>query len=277
MIRDFALKADTGGMDSIWLSDHLFYRFDPDPTYGPWECWTLLSALAEATNNVELGTMVLCSPFRNPALLAKMAHTFDEISGGRLILGVGAGWHQPEFDAFGYPFSRLVDQFEETLQILRPLLKEGSVDFVGTHHQASNCVITPLGPRPEGIPLLVGATGPRMLQLTARYADMWNKAWLGDTHTYEEHLANMKQACEQEGRDPSSLGMTASVSVTFPELGEPSPFAEDPVTGSIETLAQALRRYSDLGTSHLIVQVTPWTLESLDRFIEVVDFFRRQA
>ena len=149
-IRDMAQTADSGGLDSIWLYDHLLFRFDPEKTVGIWECWTLLSALAEATNSVELGTLVLCSPFRNPALLAKMAHTLDEISDGRLILGVGAGWHRPEFDAFGYSFDRRVDRFEEALQILKPLLRDKTVDFSGTHYQAENCVITPQGPRPDG-------------------------------------------------------------------------------------------------------------------------------
>src|SRR5215212_8520888 len=115
-IRNIAQAAEAGGFDSIWLFDHLLFRFTPEATAGIWECWTLLSALAEATQRVELGTLVLCNPFRNPALLAKMAHTLDEVSNGRLILGLGAGWHEPEFTAFGYPFDHLVDRFEEALK-----------------------------------------------------------------------------------------------------------------------------------------------------------------
>ena len=130
-IRDMARQAEAVGFDSIWLYDHLLYRSAGHDTIGIWECWTILSALAEATERVELGTLVACNSFRNPALLAKMAITLDEVSNGRFILGLGAGWNQPEYDAFGIPFDHLVDRFEEALQIIRPLLKEGRVDFQG--------------------------------------------------------------------------------------------------------------------------------------------------
>src|SRR4051812_12310629 len=123
-IRALARQAEAAGFDSIWVYDHLLFRFPEQPTGGIWEAWTLLAALAEATERVELGTIVLCVPFRNPAVLAKMADTLEEISGGRLILGLGAGWHQPEFDAFGIPFDHKVDRFEEALQIITSLLRE---------------------------------------------------------------------------------------------------------------------------------------------------------
>ena len=130
-IRAIAQQAETDGFDSIWLADHLFYRKPGEPTRGIWECWTMLAALAEATQRVEIGTLVLCNSFRNPAILAKMATTADEVSHGRLILGVGAGWNEPEYQAFGLPFDHRVDRFEEALQILKPLLREGHVDFAG--------------------------------------------------------------------------------------------------------------------------------------------------
>jgi len=273
-IREIAQIAEKGGLDSIWLPDHFFYRFVPNLTEGPWECWTMLSA---STSRVELGTNVLCTPLRNPALLAKMAHTLDEISGGRLILGVGTGWHQPEFDAIGYPFNKLVDRFEEALQILQPLLKGKSVDFVGAYYQARDCIITPLGPRPEGIPLSIGATGPRMMRLTARYADMWNKAWLGDSHSYARFLTQMQKACNEVGRDPNTLGMTASVSIVFPDLGRTRSFADEPLSGTLDFLAESFKRYAELGTSHLIIQVTPSTLKALEQLVEAVNIYRKFA
>jgi len=276
-IRELAQMADSGGLDSIWVSDHMFYRFEPDVTEGPWECWTLLSAFAECTSRVEIGTMVLSNPFRNPALLAKMAHTLDEISSSRLILGVGTGWHQPEFDAFGYPFDKRVDRFEEALQILHPLLKGERVDFDGKYHQARECVITPLGPRPNGIPLLIGATGPRMMRLTARYADMWNKSWMGEAQEYAEYLQKIQEACSDVGRDPSSLTLTASVTVAFPDLGATRSFADVPLSGSAESLAEAFQRYGELGTSHLIIQVTPSTLNAHERLVEAVNLYRKIA
>src|SRR5690242_988877 len=164
-IRAIAQQAEADGFDSIWLADHLLYRTPGQPTRGIWECWTMLAALAEATERVEIGTLVLCNSFRNPAILAKMATTADEVSGGRLILGVGAGWNEPEYEAFGIPFDHRVDRFDEALQILGPLLREGHVDFEGQYYQASNCEDAPRGPRPEGPPLVVGREGPRMIKL----------------------------------------------------------------------------------------------------------------
>ena len=146
--REMALLAEELGFDSIWLYDHFLFRWEGVPTVGIWECWTMLAALAEATQRVELGTLVLCSQFRNPAIVAKMAITLDEVSDGRLILGVGAGSNEPEFKAFGVPFDHRVDRFEEAVRIIKRLLKEGRVDFEGNYYQAADCEITPKGPRP---------------------------------------------------------------------------------------------------------------------------------
>ncbi len=269
-LRQMAQTAESGGLDSIWLFDHLFYRHDPQKTVGIWECWTLLSALAEATERVELGTLVLCTPFRNPALLAKMAHTLDEVSGGRLILGVGAGWHQPEFDAFGYDFEKRVDRFEEALQVIRPLIQGQSVDFAGTHYQVENCVITPLGPRPDGMPLLVGAHKPRMLRLVARYADQWNTAWLGQPEELAERLELIHDACAGVGRDPATLDVTVGVQAVFPELGETFSITEKPLTGTAEELAEAFHGYEEAGADHLIIFPLPTGVETVERVAEGV-------
>ena len=157
-IRTVARQAESDGFDSIWLPDHFLYRNPGEPTRGIWECWTMLAALAEATERVEIGTLVTCNSFRNPAILTKMATTVDEVSHGRLILGVGAGWNEPEYQAFGLPFDHRVDRFEEALQILKPLLREGHVDFAGRYYQARNCDIVPRGPRPAPCPRLSGAS-----------------------------------------------------------------------------------------------------------------------
>src|SRR5260221_14439171 len=168
-IRAVAHQAEADGFDSLWLADHLFYRTPGEPTRGIWECWPMLAALAEATQRVEIGTLVLSNSFLHPAILAKMATTADEVSRGDLILGVGAGGNEPEYQAFGLPFDHRVDRLEEALQILKPLLREGHVDFSGRYYQAPDCDNLPLGPRPEGPPLMVGGEGPRMLRLTAQY------------------------------------------------------------------------------------------------------------
>ena len=146
---------------------------------GEWECWSLLAALAAATRRVALGPLVACTSFRNPALLAKIADTVDEVSGGRLILGLGAGWNEREYDAFGYPFDHRVSRFEEALTIVHSLLRTGQVDFAGTYYTARECELRPRGPRPAGPPIMVAGTGERMLRLAARHADAWN-VWLSN-------------------------------------------------------------------------------------------------
>ena len=145
-----AQLAEEMGFDSIWVSDHLIFRFEDKAPQGVWECWSLLAALAAVTQRVELGPLVSCTSFRNPALLAKIADTIDEISGGRLILGLGAGWHEPEYTAFGYPFDHRVSRFAEAMAIIHGLLRHGQVDLDGTYYQARDCELRPRGPRPPG-------------------------------------------------------------------------------------------------------------------------------
>jgi len=171
-IREFAQLIEARGLDSVWVFDHLLFRRPQQPTAGGWEAWTVLSALAEATQRVELGMLVAAAPFRNPAVFAKMLATLDEVSNGRMIAGLGAGWHQPEFDAFGIPFDHRVSRFEEAVQIIKPLLRDGRVDFTGRFYQAPNCELLPPGPRPAGPPLLLAGVQPRMLDIIARHADM---------------------------------------------------------------------------------------------------------
>ena len=272
-IRAMARQAEESGFDSLWIFDHLIYRFPDRPTSGLWECWTLLPALAEATERVELGTIVLCAPFRNPALLAKMADTLDEVSGGRLILGLGAGWHQPEFEAFGYPFDHLASRFEEYLQIVVPLLREGKVDFKGTYYSAPNCELRPRGPRPGGPPILVAGAKPRMLRLTARYADAWNTAWLGNTDLLPERRSNLEAACREVGRDPQTLEVTVGVNVRFEEGDTPTD-PQKALFGSAEEIAAGLKGYADAGVGHVICSSSPNTPETLGRLAEALTAFR---
>jgi probable F420-dependent oxidoreductase len=275
-MRELAISAETGGLDSIWFFDHLLFRDESEKTEGIWECWTLLSALAEATERVELGTVVLCNAFRSPALVAKMAHTVDEVSGGRLILGIGAGWHKAEFDAFGFPFDHRAGRFEEALQILGPLLRGETVDFSGKYYRVEKCVIKPLGPRPEDIPLLVGAGRPRMLRLTAEYASQWNTCWLGDPEGLPPRLERIWNACYEVGRDPATLDITVGITVSYPDLGQTDPYARNPLGGSAEAVADAFHRYQTAGADHLITQVTPATLPALERLAEAVRLYRDQ-
>jgi alkanesulfonate monooxygenase SsuD/methylene tetrahydromethanopterin reductase-like flavin-dependent oxidoreductase (luciferase family) len=299
-IRAMAQQVEGAGFDSIWLYDHLLYREAGEGTTGIWECWSMLSALAEATQRVELGTLVICNTFRNPALLAKMAITVDEISGGRLILGMGAGWNEPEYRAFGFPFDHRVDRFEEALQIVRPLLKEGRVDFQGKYYQAEECEIAPLGPRQlagepqarpaaarrgapqvkEGPALMVASMGPRMLRLAARYADLWNVTYLGQPETLLKPRQALWDACAEVGRDPASLPVTAVVLVAYPELmgGRPVPeFDNGSLSGSPEEIAAGLRVYEQLGVEHLMIHLVPYLPQSLELMTAALKIYRGEG
>jgi probable F420-dependent oxidoreductase len=273
-IRAVATQAEADGFDSIWLVDHLLYR-DADGTTGVWECWTVLSALAEATRRVELGPLVLCNSLRNPAILAKMATTLDEVSQGRLILGIGAGWNEPEYQAFGLPFDHRVDRLEEALQLLCPLLRDGHTDFAGRYYQARDCEITPRGPRPGGPPLLVGGEGPRMLALAARYGDMWNTGYMGEPETMAQPFARIAAACDQVGRDPATLDVTAFIGLWFPDLRPDKPKSfENPLTGTPGEIAAAMRGYEELGVPHIMFQCVPFNEESLRRLTEALHLYR---
>ena len=275
-LRAIAVAAEGAGFDSVWVFDHLLFRGDGE-TNGIHECWTILAAIAEATSRVELGTLVMCTSFRNPALLAKMAATLDHVSGGRLILGTGAGWHDPEYEAFGYPTDHKVSRFEESLAIITSLIREGRADLEGSYVTARDAVLIP--PARPDLPILIAAKGPRMLELTARHADAWNLAWFG---LPDERLARVRgelaAACVRVGRDPSSLTDTVGVTIRYP-LADPRPDAtrDEPspaLTGTPDEIAAGLRAHAEAGAVHLIASLDPCTEENLAEFAEAVTLFR---
>ncbi len=158
-LREMARTAESIGLDSIWVGDHLLYRYPDGDARGPWEAWSLLSALATVTSRVEIGPLVACVSFHNPAVLAKMAADVDAISDGRLILGLGAGWNETEYRAYGLPFDHRVSRFADAFAIIRGLLRDGRVDYHGTYHSAPECELHPPPQRPGGPPLMVGSMG----------------------------------------------------------------------------------------------------------------------
>ena len=276
-VREMALHAEALGFDALWLYDHLLYRDAGHSPVGIWECWTVLSALAEATQRVELGTLVLCNQFRNPALVAKMASTVDEVSNGRFILGIGAGWNEPEFQAFGMPFDHRVTRLEEALHIITPLLREGHVDFTGRYYQARDCEMVPRGPRASGPPLLIGGSGPRMLRLAAQYADMWNVAYLSVPASLVEPQAQLEAACAEVGRDPATIAVTATIALSYPELGIPDAAMTEYLSGPTEEIVAALHGYEQMGVAHLMFQCFQYNETALARLAEAVQEYRREA
>ncbi len=271
-VRESALAADASGLDSAWVPDHFFYKPEEGDAIGMEESWTVLSAVAAVTQRLELGTIVVASPFRNPGLMANMAATFDNVSGGRLILGVGAGWHDPEFEAYGYPTDHKVGRFEEWIQILLPLLRGETVDFEGRWYQASAGAIVP--PPARRIPVLIAGNKPRMLSLVARYADSWNTAWFKrPDDRLHERLAALDAALEAEGRDPATLERTIGLVVRDPD--QPSKEeGEDWFAGGVDELAELLREYEQLGFAHAIVITEPRTTRSIERLAEAARLSR---
>jgi len=267
-----ARLAEDVGFDSIWLGDHLLYRTPGLGTRGPWEVWTMLSALAASTSRIQLGPLVACTNFHNPAMLAKMAATVDEVSGGRLILGLGAGWNETEFRAFGFPFDRRISRFEEAFTIIRSLLRDGQVDFAGQFYEARDCELRPRPARPGGPPLLIGSKGERMLAITLPHVDAWN-VWFTDTGNRPEGIPALRDqvdaACLAVGRDPAEVERTVAVLVRMPS-GEGRPqgdYAADeapPIEGPPEYIADALRSFAREGISHVQLVVDPITLDSIE-------------
>jgi probable F420-dependent oxidoreductase len=265
VLRAMAVAAEGAGLDSVCGADHLIFR-EGDETGGIHECWTVLTAVAAVTSRVEIGPLVLALPFRNPALVAKMAAELDEVSGGRLILGLGCGWHEPEFDAFDYPFDHRVGRFEEGIQIVAPLLRGESVTFEGRWHRAVDAELIPRPVRAGGPPILIAGKMPRMLRIVAEHAAQWNAAWFGLPEQADElrtRLANLGRTMETAGRDPATLVLTAGIFVAFEGAADDTP--ERAIRGTSSEIADALAGYAELGISHLIAHVFPPTPESVVR------------
>jgi probable F420-dependent oxidoreductase len=267
-----AQRAESVGFDSLWVGDHLLYRKPTEEAKGPWEAWSVLAALAEATSRVELGPLVAATSFHNPAMLAKKAATVDEISGGRLILGLGAGWNETEYQAYGFTFDHRVSRFEEAFTIIRTLLREGRVNFNGEYYQARDCELVPRGPRPEGPPLMIGSEGRRMLRFTAPHMDAWNAwhDWFGNSvEGLRGPLGALDEACREVGRDPAEVERTATILVrlsggTGRNQGDRAGRNTPPLSGTPDELAAAIRPYAAAGISHVQLVLDPITERSID-------------
>jgi alkanesulfonate monooxygenase SsuD/methylene tetrahydromethanopterin reductase-like flavin-dependent oxidoreductase (luciferase family) len=274
VIRSFARAAEARGLDSVWMFDHFFHRIPGRFTLGQHEAWTIVSAVAAVTERVEIGTLVMCSSFRSPSLMAKMAATADAVSDGRLVLGLGAGWHDPEYAAFGFPNDHRVERFEEALEIVVPLLRGASVTLDGRYHQVRDAVLAPAPT--HHVPVLVAAFGPRMLRLTARHADAWNTAWYGaPDERLRTNVAVLDDAVAAEGRDPATLMRTVGMVVNDPAYPLPDDDEDDDdedssFDGSVDDLAAAIDAYEAHGIDHLIVLLQPLTESSLDRLTQAL-------
>ncbi len=287
-ILALAQHAEQAGFDSLWFPDHfLFPRGDlglnPDGTpmgereaaSGFWDCWTMMAAIAAAVPRVELGTLVACTGFRNPGVLVKIVDTLDEISGGRVILGVGGGDSGYEHHVMGISYENRISRFEEALKIIHGYFHEGIVNFEGEHFSAHDLERRPAGPRPNGPPILIGAlgTGKRMLRLTAQYADQWNGTI--NRRSRPEYVAPLRDAidaaCIQHGRDPATLVRTLSLGAAVAGRTLPG----EPITGSPEEMAETLRAFAREGISHVQLWLTPTSRAGVDAFAPVLELLDR--
>ena len=271
-LKRLAQTAESVGIDSIWLGDHLLYRNESEPATGPWEVWATLSALAAVTETVELGPLVASTSFHSPAMLAKKAATVDEISNGRLILGLGAGWNAVEYAGFGFPYDHRISRFEEAFTIIRRLLQGECVDFHGTYYDIETCELLPKSANPNAGPqLMVGSIGPRMLGITLPFVDQWN-VWYAsfgnNVDGLRPVLRQLELACHKAGRDPSTLVRTAAIYVQAPggrgrSHGDEEKSGATPLRGSQREIADELLRFADIGLDQVQLVVDPITTESV--------------
>jgi probable F420-dependent oxidoreductase len=276
---EMARTAESVGFDTLWLGDHLLYRWPGRAPRGPWEAWTMLAALAASTSRIRLGPLVAATAFHSPAMLAKLAATVDEVSEGRLVLGLGAGWNETEFAAFGFPFDHRIDRFEEAFTIIRTLLRDGAIDFAGRYYQARDCELLPRPARRGGPPILIGSSGPRMLRITMPHADAWN-VWYADIGNspagLPPYLERVDAACREVGRDPAAVERTAAVQVRLPRgrgrvMGSSKGAGLPPLAGEPAHIAEGLRAYARLGLAEVQLVVDPIDLGSIEALAAVLE------
>lgn len=270
--REYALAAESIGLDSIWVYDHVIFRFPPEPDEGLHEAWTTLSALAATVPRVELGALVMCSSFRNAGLMAKMAATLDDLSGGRLILGLGCGWHEPEYDAFGFPFDHLVGRFEEDLEVVSRLLRGEEVSLQGRWSRYDRAKLLP--PPARRTPTLVASKGERMLRLTAQWSDAWNTAWFGEVDdVLRERLRALDEACATVGREPGSLRRTIGIRLHEPGKRDETRGTDADAAG----LADLFDELAAVGFADALIWSLAKTPAGLDRVAEAREVHRART
>ncbi|MGH2756157.1 MAG: LLM class flavin-dependent oxidoreductase [Actinomycetota bacterium] len=304
-VRRVAEVAERSGFDSLWVSDHFFLDWGkyggPDDVQGSLECWTTLSALAASTQRVRLGSLALCNDFRNPALLAKMAATLDLLSGGRLDIGLGAGWYEAEYSAAGIPFDRpgiRIERLRESVQVISRMLEGEKVTFEGKYYRTDGALCRPLPLQEPRPPIWIGGKGDRLLATVVEVADGWNMSWLGEIATYEERLAVADKLCEQRGRDPKTLRRSVGayllagaddgdVQRRFERLTTRSPqgvltpprsgtavsweeFKQTRFAGTVEEVIDKLGRLAELGVEEVIVGLGAVPFQVAD--LEEVEF-----
>ncbi|HEY1168083.1 MAG TPA: LLM class flavin-dependent oxidoreductase [Candidatus Limnocylindrales bacterium] len=257
VMRRLARDVESLGVDTLWVPDHLMRVIPGRPPIGFWECWTILSAAADATTRIEVGPFVACTGFRNPALLAKMAATLDEVSAGRLVLGLGSGVPASDdsWRAFGYDDERHVGKHAEAVEIVARMLREPPVTFEGGHYRTDGAEALPRGPRPTGIPLWIAGKGERTMRIAARWGDAVNvNTTLSSAADVAEIAEQAAAACAAVGRNPASLELTGYGRIALKPDGSAD---ERPgwIGGSREAMVATMRSLGAAGLQHLTLYV----------------------
>jgi alkanesulfonate monooxygenase SsuD/methylene tetrahydromethanopterin reductase-like flavin-dependent oxidoreductase (luciferase family) len=268
-VRSLATAAEELGFDSVWLGDHMLYRGDGRAERGPWDVWTQLAALAAATERVRLGPLVAATAFHPAGLIARMAASIDEVSGGRFVLGLGTGWNEVEFRAFGLPFDRRVSRFEEAFEIVRRLLAGERVSLAGRFQHVDDAVLLP--PPARRLPLMVGGSGPRLLALTLPHVAAWNTWYSPYGNTIDGFArlnAEVDEACRRAGRDPREVARSACVFVAVDGGAGERPHDVPPVAPA--ELAVHVAALADAGADEAILVVDPITERSLRLLAEAL-------
>ena len=273
-LAEIGKTADEAGFASIWVMDHFFQIGAVGEVEEPMlEGYSALNYLAGITQQVKLGTLVTGVHYRYPGILLKTVTTLDVLSGGRAYFGIGAGWNEPEYEAFGYPTNRRGTRYEETLSIVRRLLDGERVTFSGEFNQLRDAVLAPVPSR--RIPMLVAGDGPRVLRLASRYGDAWNNNGFGlPDERLRTDLRRLDESLEAAGRDPTTMERTIGVTVRHPDVAV-DPDDEPAFQGTPRELATVFDAYTDLGVDHLILEVGPKTIASIAWVSEAIDLFRR--
>ncbi|MBU3688667.1 MAG: hypothetical protein B7C54_03950 [Acidimicrobiales bacterium mtb01] len=266
-----ARLAESAGFASLWLGDHLLYRGDGQPERGPWEAWTLLGAIAASTERIEIGPLVACLAFHPPAVIAKMASTVNEIAAGRLVLGVGAGWNEPEFEAFGLPFDHRAARFEESFTIVRSLVNGERVSLDGRFHRFDDVVLLP---RPRfHQSLMVGSVGPRVLLAALPHVDWWN-TWFdwfdNDATGFATLNDSISQQCRDVGRDPETLKRSACLLVNVDPSASERPMPTKYSAATTTDVVERVRELRDAGADEVILVANPIDERSIGRLAELV-------
>ena len=294
-ILEIASTAAQVGFDALYVNDHLLLPsnnaelkrragvdFPDDPEVGMegyLECFSLLAALAVAIPRVVIGSFVASTAYRNPGLMAKMAVTIDDISGGRLVLGLGAGDSEGEHVTFGFPHEQRVGRFEEALRITHDLFRKDTLNFDGAHHRLRGARLLPVASRQGGPPILIGTLNPRprMRRLVAQYADIWN-GWFGYTDASAEAAAEqlriIDDACREHGRDPNTLVATTALRGAMPGSGYVPMPNERPLSGPPHEMAETLRGHARLGVAEVQIALTMGGREGVRAFAPVIEELR---